>query len=48
MKKAVVYTAIFNNYDWLKEPYLPSEDIDYVYFKVLILNELFFGCFDFS
>ncbi len=32
MKKIVVYTAIFNNYDWLKEPVIPSSDVDYVCF----------------
>lgn len=30
MYKIVVYTAIFNNYDWLKEPVHPSPDIDYI------------------
>lgn len=30
MCKIVVYTAIFNNYDWLKEPYVVSEDLDYI------------------
>lgn len=32
MKKIVVYTAIFNNYDWLKEPVVVSKNIDYVCF----------------
>lgn len=32
MKKIVVYTAIFNNYDWLKEPVVPSPDVDYICF----------------
>ena len=32
MKKIAVYTAIFNNYDWLKEPIVPSKDVDYVCF----------------
>ena len=30
MKKIAVYTAIFNNYDWLKDPYVPSPEIDYI------------------
>lgn len=32
MSKIVVYTAIFNNYDWLKEPVVVSQDVDYVCF----------------
>lgn len=28
--KLVVYTAIFNNYDWLKEPVVVCEDVDYI------------------
>lgn len=32
MKKIVVYTAIFNNYDWLKDPYIVSDNIDYICF----------------
>lgn len=28
--KIVVYTAIFNNYDWLKEPVFPSPEIDFI------------------
>lgn len=32
MKKVVIYTAIFNNYDWLKEPIVVSDYIDYVCF----------------
>lgn len=32
MRKIVVYTAIFNNYDWLKEPVMVSDNIDYVCF----------------
>lgn len=30
MPKIVVYTAIFNNYDWLKEPVIVPADIDFV------------------
>lgn len=30
MKKIVVYTAIFNNYDWLKEPVVVPAGIDFV------------------
>ena len=30
MPKIVVYTAIFNNYDWLKEPVIKPEDIDFI------------------
>lgn len=33
MQKIVVYTAIFNNYDWLKDPFIVSDDIDYVCFS---------------
>lgn len=32
MNKIVVYTAIFNNYDWLKEPCVIPENIDFVCF----------------
>lgn len=32
MHKIVVYTAIFNNYDWLKDPFVVSKDIDYICF----------------
>lgn len=32
MSKIVVYTAIFNNYDWLKEPVVLSPNVDYVCF----------------
>ena len=28
--KAVVYTAIFNDYDWLKEPVIVPENIDFI------------------
>lgn len=28
--KYVVYTAIFNNYDWLKEPVFVPDDVDFV------------------
>ena len=30
MSKIVVYTAIFNNYDWLKEPVIKPKDIDFI------------------
>jgi len=30
MPKIVVYTAIFNNYDWLKEPVTAPADIDFI------------------
>lgn len=30
MSKFVVYTAIFNNYDWLKEPVFANEGIDFI------------------
>lgn len=30
MTKLVVYTAIFNNYDWLKEPVVVPEDVDFI------------------
>ena len=30
MQKIVVYTAIFNNYDWLKEPVIKPADIDFI------------------
>ena len=30
MNKIVVYTAIFNNYDWLKEPVVVPAGIDFV------------------
>jgi len=30
MSKIVVYTAIFNNYDWLKEPVIVPENIDFI------------------
>ena len=30
MNKIVVYTAIFNNYDWLKDPVVVPTDIDFV------------------
>ena len=30
MSKTVVYTAIFNNYDWLKEPVVVSDGVDYI------------------
>lgn len=30
MKKVAIYTAVFNNYDWLKEPFCPSPEIDYI------------------
>jgi len=32
MRKIVVYTAIFNNYDWLKDPFVVSKYIDYICF----------------
>ena len=32
MSNIVVYTAIFNNYDWLKDPYIVSDGVDYVCF----------------
>lgn len=32
MKTCVVYTAIFNNYDWLKDPIYPSNNVDYICF----------------
>lgn len=30
MSKFVVYTAIFNNYDWLKEPVIIPEGVDFI------------------
>lgn len=30
MNKYVVYTAIFNNYDWLKDPVVASPNIDFI------------------
>lgn len=50
MSKLVVYTAIFNNYDWLKDPYVVSDKVDYVCFtdsdklksetwKIVVVNE---------
>ena len=30
MNRFVVYTAIFNDYDWLKEPVVVPEDVDFV------------------
>ena len=30
MNKIVVYTAIFNNYDWLKDPVVVSDGVDYI------------------
>lgn len=32
MSKIVVYTAIFNNYDWLKDPIVIPENIDFICF----------------
>lgn len=32
MRRIVVYTAIFNNYDWLKDPHIVSDKVDYVCF----------------
>lgn len=29
-RKYVIYTAIFNDYDWLKEPVIPSQNVDYI------------------
>lgn len=30
MNRIVVYTAIFNNYDWLKDPVVVSDGVDYI------------------
>lgn len=30
MNKFVVYTAIFNDYDWLKDPVIPNPCVDYI------------------
>lgn len=30
MNKIVVYTAIFNNYDWLKEPVIVPDNVDFI------------------